>query len=263
MQLPQPPSALPALPSNYIALPISYPPTASFPESTTHVLYLRPHTPVITTSDTPKSIFAANLPPDTTTEILRGVLSTSKLREILWLDDIKGGVQKSGSSAVLVFEDEESARRVLKKAAKGKAAAWGEGVEDGLQKRGLKHYKQAYISAHPPMHLIEEAINTSLAAFAEAEAAEAEARHNRSQQVDEDGFVLVTRGAKVKDAEELEQEMSEKKKRKRDHTMAGTPFYRFQVRQGRKEEAKRLVEKWEEDKRRLEERKARRRLRPL
>lgn len=75
--------------------------------------------------------------------------------------------------------------------------------------------------------------------------------------------MLVTRGAKVKDAEEYEQELSEKKKRKRDHTMAGTPFYRFQVRQGRKEEAKRLVEKWEEDKRRLEERKARRRLRPL
>ncbi|EHK99940.1 putative Ribosomal RNA-processing protein 7 [Glarea lozoyensis 74030] len=73
---------------------------------------------------------------------------------------------------------------------------------------------------------------------------------------DEDGFVTVTRGgrtgpARREDVEEkrIEMEAREEKKRKE---LEGKGFYRFQVREKRKQEQGELIKQFEEDKRRIE-----------
>lgn len=123
-------------------------------------------------------------------------------------------------------------------------------------------YKHRFLNSHPDKALLSAAINTDLAAFDQAEAAAAEALRARANMVDDDGFTMVVRGARPREATEAELLEAEraKKKRKSENT---TAFYRFQIRESRKEAAKKLVERFEEDKRRLEERKAKRRLRPL
>lgn len=98
-----------------------------------------------------------------------------------------------------------------------------------------------------------------LAEFSQKEADAIAETRRRANMVDEDGFTMVVRGAKVRERDE-DEAAAPKKKRKSEDT---TQFYRFQLRESRKEKAKELVQRWEVDKKRLEERKAKRQLRPL
>ena len=72
---------------------------------------------------------------------------------------------------------------------------------------------------------------------------------------DEDGFVTVTRGsrgaARLEETKELVEKHKEKSKGLED-------FYRFQMREKRKEEHAEMLKKFEEDKRKVEEMRQRR-----
>ncbi|KAF3057950.1 Ribosomal RNA-processing protein 7 [Daldinia childiae] len=82
---------------------------------------------------------------------------------------------------------------------------------------------------------------------------------------DEDGFVTVTRGGRVAparrdEAEEAKQKMIEREQKKKDEM---TNFYRFQMREKRKAEQTDMLQRFEEDKRKVQAMKEKRgRFRP-
>lgn len=71
-----PGSRVPASVNDYIILPLSIPPTDSFPQATKHYLYLRPNAPKIPTDNTPRELFVVNLPIDATETHLRALFAT-------------------------------------------------------------------------------------------------------------------------------------------------------------------------------------------
>lgn len=62
--------------AGYTILPLQLPPTPSFSTPATHYLYLRPHDPRIPDPDSPRSLFLANIPIDTTETHLRHLFGT-------------------------------------------------------------------------------------------------------------------------------------------------------------------------------------------
>lgn len=60
----------------YTILPVSIPPTPAYPKRTTHTLYLRPHAPKIPTENDERSLFAVNVPIDSTVAHIRAVFAS-------------------------------------------------------------------------------------------------------------------------------------------------------------------------------------------
>jgi ribosomal RNA-processing protein 7 len=71
-----PSSRVPASVNDYTVLPLSIPPTSSFPVATKHYLYLRPNAPKIATDNTPRELFVVNLPIDATEAHLRALFAS-------------------------------------------------------------------------------------------------------------------------------------------------------------------------------------------
>ncbi len=95
-----------------------------------------------------------------------------------------------------------------------------------------------------------------MTAFAEREAAEANAQKRQRQEVDADGFTTVTRGGRTAPAkQEVAKEIAEKQKGRQKDLQ---DFYRFQSRERRKEQAGELVRKFEQDKEKVMRMKERR-----
>lgn len=66
-----PVSTTPLQVADYTVLPLQLPPIASYAVSATHYLYLRPHEPKIPHPDSPRTLFVANIPGDSTPSHLR------------------------------------------------------------------------------------------------------------------------------------------------------------------------------------------------
>ncbi|ESZ90115.1 hypothetical protein SBOR_9498 [Sclerotinia borealis F-4128] len=60
---------------NYAVLPISIPSTHAYPVTTTHHIYLRQHAPKISTENDSRSLFATNLPIDSTDVHIRSIFT--------------------------------------------------------------------------------------------------------------------------------------------------------------------------------------------
>jgi hypothetical protein len=86
---------------------------------------------------------------------------------------------------------------------------------------------------------------------------EARSRENarKRQLPDEDGFVTVTRGARGAARLDEVKEVAEKQKGK---SRGLEDFYRFQMREKRKEEHAEMLKKFEEDKRKVDDMRQRR-----
>ncbi|RPB04547.1 hypothetical protein L873DRAFT_1729815 [Choiromyces venosus 120613-1] len=179
--------------------------------------------------------------------------------EVVW--DRK--LRKSGSSAVVMFVDKASrdaairaAGKVSKKG-KGKKVeevVWGEGIGGGLNipALGISRYLTNHNLTHPSKAHLQASVNTFMAAFEADEAARLHALAKRRQEPDEDGFVTVVRGGRVAPARQEEAKVVLEKKQAKDKHEG---FYRFQVREERKSRQMELLKKFEEDKKRVAERK--------
>ena len=112
---------------------------------------------------------------------------------------------------------------------------------------------------HPTPSALQSSINAYLAASNAAEAARNRLRSKQRSVPDEDGFVTVGRGssragpARLDDAERKRAELEERKRKKG----AKDDFYRFQTRERRKEAEAELRRRFEGDRRRVEEMRAR------
>ncbi len=169
-------------------------------------------------------------------------------------------IHPSGSHAVVVFVDRPSMEASLKaarKAAKlGTMIIWGEGIEDRVPLLGLKHYEAHHTIRYPSRKELLSSVDSYMSLYGQMEEARSREEAKKRQQPDEEGFITVTKGARggvvrKEDAKELGEKQKGKEKGIEN-------FYRFQMRERRKEQQGELMRKFEEDKRRVEEMRKRR-----
>lgn len=169
-------------------------------------------------------------------------------------------LHRSGGTAVVFFADEKSVDQVLKAIAKAnktkKYPVWGRG--DGQVADKVPPLGSAWLKAHnrlsyPDKNQLQAAVDTFSELFAKREKEAAEIAKRLRNEPDEDGFVTVTRGgrnapASRNEAEEAKRKMMEKQEKKKEEM---TNFYRFQLRERKKEEQAELLKRFEEDKKKI------------
>ena len=176
-------------------------------------------------------------------------------------------VHRSGGTAVVRFVDRQSAERALREARRavknGREIIWGAGVEHRLPPLGSARYLSHHKLRYPDPAVLQSSTDAFMAAFSAQEAERAQQLARQRSLPDDDGFVTVTRGGRTGSAREEEAKAKEEDLKKREKNRVKDDFYRFQVREKKKEQAKDLVKGFEEDRRRVEEMRRRRgRLRP-
>lgn len=153
----------------------------------------------------------------------------------------------------------QASLKATKKVAKlGTTITWGEGIEDRIPPLGLKRYEMHHALRYPSRKELLSSVDSYMSAYGRMEEARSREEAKKRQQPDEDGFITVTKGTRggvvrKEDAKELGEKQKEKEKEKGIEN-----FYRFQMRERRKEQQGELVRKFEEDKRRAEEMRRRR-----
>ncbi|KAI5288783.1 Ribosomal RNA-processing protein 7 [Ascosphaera aggregata] len=172
-------------------------------------------------------------------------------------------LQGSGSHAVAVFVDRASMEASLKaaeKASKSKTPLiiWGEGVEstDKVEPLGSRRYQMYHKLRYPARADLLRTVQDYMTIFSTME----DVRHRLDTmpgEPDEDGFVTVTRGSKINNAAR-EEELAELLRKQKEKQKGLEDFYRFQMREKRKERQTELLQKFEEDKKKVLEMKQRR-----
>ncbi|KIW30733.1 uncharacterized protein PV07_02437 [Cladophialophora immunda] len=173
-----------------------------------------------------------------------------------------GEIQKSGASAIVVFVDKPSMELTLKaaqRAAKaGTPVAW-EDITDSrsneMPRLGLTRYEHHKSLQYPSRKQLLRSVNAYMSAYSQLE--ESRSRENARKRAvpDEDGFITVTRGSRGSARMDEAKESAEKQKEK---AKALEDFYRFQTRERRKQEQDEMMKRFEEDKKKVEEMRARR-----
>lgn len=169
-------------------------------------------------------------------------------------------IHPSASHAVVIFVDRlsmEASLKAAKKAAKlGSTIIWGKGIEGRVSPLELKRYEAHNALRYPSRKDLLSSVDSYMSAYGRMEEARSREEARKRQQADEDGFITVTKGARggvvrKADAKELGEKQKEKSQGIQD-------FYRFQMRERRKEQQGELMRKFEEDKRRVQEMRKRR-----
>jgi len=125
---------------------------------------------------------------------------------------------------------------------------------------GIARYAQHHRLRFPSSAHLQASVDSFAAAFGEVEEEARRAAARRRQEPDADGFVTVTRGGRVKPARQDEAKRVLEEKAAKKGVLSG--FYRFQVREDKKKRQQELLAKFEEDRKRVEERKKGRRFIP-
>ncbi|KAK1812831.1 hypothetical protein LTR12_012791 [Friedmanniomyces endolithicus] len=172
-------------------------------------------------------------------------------------------VRGSAGTAVVTFVDRASAEMAVKEARRaarsGRRLTWGKGVEGRVPALGLAGLRADHALRYPDPVVLQQSVDDFMAAFSAQEAVRAKELARVRSVPDADGFVTVTRGARMLPAaREEDAEKKEEGATKREKKKVGEDFYRFQVREKRKEEQLGLVRGFEEDQRRVEEMRRRR-----
>jgi len=176
-------------------------------------------------------------------------------------------VHRSGGTAVVRCVDRPSAEIALREAKRavttGKEIVWGAGVGAKVPPLGKARHFAHHKLRYPDHAELQTSVDRYMEAFSAQEAERTNLLARQRAEPDEDGFVTVTRGGRVGPAREAEAKMQHEELKKRDKNRVKDDFYRFQVREKKKDEAKELVRGFEEDQRKVEEmRKRRGRVRP-
>ncbi|EMC99307.1 hypothetical protein BAUCODRAFT_398881 [Baudoinia panamericana UAMH 10762] len=171
-------------------------------------------------------------------------------------------LHRSGGTAVVTFVDKASADLALREARRAirekRNIIWGAGIEGKLPPLGSARYLAHHKLSYPDHATLQNSVDEFMTAFAAQEAAKAKALARQHSVPDADGFITVTRGARVGLARDEDVKMKEEDLRKREKSKVNEDFYRFQNRERRKAEAGKLVKGFEEDRRRVEEMRRRR-----
>lgn len=171
-------------------------------------------------------------------------------------------LQKSGAHAIVIFADKPSMEASLKAAAKaarkGTLLLWGDGIPaDRVPALGMQRYLSHERRRYPERAVLLRTVNDFMTVFEQVAEARKKEEARKAGEPDEDGFVTVTHGPKLNSVarEEEMRELVEKQKKKEEGL---EDFYRFQSREKRKERQQMLLRRFDEDRRKLQEIKARR-----
>ncbi|EPS43177.1 hypothetical protein H072_2840 [Dactylellina haptotyla CBS 200.50] len=137
---------------------------------------------------------------------------------------------------------------------------WGSGIGKGnfIPELGKSRYEDHHVRMFPDPEWLQKFADDSLEKYDKRLKAEEETRRRKANEPDEDGFVTVVRSSRPRpplSAEEIAERL--KKEEKRAKKGYHPDFYRFQQRELKKEQAKKLLSQFEDAKRSLQERKGR------
>lgn len=166
-------------------------------------------------------------------------------------------LHRSSGAAVVLFADEKSVQLVLKAVAKLQKTKnypeWGKNVSDDVPSLG-----SAWIADHLQLSRADKtetkrAVHAFFKDFNAKEKEAAELAKRLRNEPDEDGFVTVTHGGRAApasrtEAEAAKQRMLEKDSKKKDEMKN---FYRFQLRERRKQEDAARLKRFDEDRKKL------------
>lgn len=175
---------------------------------------------------------------------------------------------KSGASAIVLLVDKKSVEYTIKKIKKlhkkqksmqtpeNVWPLWGEGVSSNIPALGSARYLSHHTMRYPANNEIQQNVDNFMAEFNARE----EARHRMNKKIrnepDADGFVTVSRGGRTGPArkEIVEERMAilQEREKKKAEAMEKTAFYRFQGREKRKKEAEDLVNRFQEDQKKVQ-----------
>ncbi|TAQ84189.1 hypothetical protein B7494_g7484 [Chlorociboria aeruginascens] len=170
-------------------------------------------------------------------------------------------LRRSGSTAVVVLVDKKAVESTLKAIRKLHKSSisdnypiWGSGTEGKTPTLGASRYLTHQKLRYPDTRTLQESVDAYMTEFNRKEEERAREAKRMRNVPDEDGFVTVVRGgrtgpARREEAEEKRKEMLEKEERRKKEM---NDFYRFQMREKRKEEQGELVRRFEEDRRRVD-----------
>ncbi|KAK1250529.1 hypothetical protein MKX08_010532 [Trichoderma sp. CBMAI-0020] len=166
-------------------------------------------------------------------------------------------LHRSSSTAVVLLADDRSVQLVLKAIAKlqktKKYPVWGQSISGDVQSLGSPWVSSHLRLCRANKKEIQNATHAFFNVFNRKEKEAAELSKRLRNEPDEDGFVTVTRGGKVNpanqfEAEEARRKMVEKADKKKSELK---DFYRFQLRERRKQEQADLLKRFEEDKKKV------------
>jgi ribosomal RNA-processing protein 7 len=164
-------------------------------------------------------------------------------------------IYPSGSHVVVVFVDRpsmEASLKAAKRAAKlGRTIVWGEGIEERVAPLGLRRYEMHHALRYPLRKELLTSVDLYMSAYGRMEEARSREEAKERQMPDEDGFVTVTKGARGGVVRKEDAQALAEKQKQKDRGIDN--FYRFQMRERRKEQQGELMRKFEEDKKRVQE----------
>lgn len=167
-------------------------------------------------------------------------------------------LHKSSAAAVVLLADEESLRLVLKAIAKlrktKKYPVWGQQLAPDTPPLGSSWICTHLRLCRSDKAASQAAVHAFFTAYNRKEAEAADAARKLRSEPDQDGFVTVTRGGRAapasrSEAEEARQKMMERQSKKKSETK---DFYRFQLRERRKQEQVALLKRFQEDRQKVE-----------
>jgi len=166
-------------------------------------------------------------------------------------------LRRSGSTAVALLADAASVELVLKAVAKAhktkKYPVWGKGLSDATPPLGFQWLLEHNRLSYPDRAALQAGVDAFFTVFNRKEQEAAQLAKRLRNEPDEDGFVTVTRGGRKdpagrQEAEEARRKMLAKEEKKKSEL---TNFYRFQMREKKKEEQAELLRKFAEDRRKV------------
>lgn len=288
--------------NDFLVLPLRIPASQAFAKECTHYTYLRANTPKVPTENTPREIFAVNVPVDATEKHIRSLFANqlggvrvegvafegarvgkgisapvapvqqnkkrkrddgneATVEEVGLLPEVwDRELHRSGGTAIVTFVDRASAELALKevkRAVKSKTPInWvaDKGVAASL---GSARYLTHHTLRYPDHAVLQASVDAFMSAFTAKEEARTAAMAKLRAEPDEDGFITVTRGGRTGAGREDEAKAKDEELKKREKSRIKEDFYRFQVREKKKEQAQDLVKGYQEDQRRVEEMKRR------
>lgn len=168
-------------------------------------------------------------------------------------------IHTSGSTAIVTFVDrpsmEASMKAVRRTAKSNTEIVWGKGIESKLPAMGLSRYEAHKTLQHPSRSDLLSIVDNYMTAYSALESAKSAENARKRAIPDEDGFITVTRGSgnasKKEEAEEARAKQKAKETKLED-------FYRFQMREKRKEQQGQMLRQFEQDKKKVEEMRSRR-----
>jgi ribosomal RNA-processing protein 7 len=248
--------ALPEQISGYFPVPIKVGGSKDVPIY--HIIYVRKHHSQNKAEDS--TVFAVNLPLDTTHECLK------HLCQSLGGVNAKEFQHSYGHRWQIVLVDKSACNRFLSKA---KAQTYNSDpiIWPTPSLSGSQLYLQRHLGQYIDQDDLQDRVDEDMERFSQAEEQKQQELEQMANKVDDDGFTMVV-GSKTKDRDaiapppKMTQDEALRASKKHKKNKEKTDFYRFQLREQKKNEMNNLLRRFQQDKEKVKELREKRRFKP-